>query len=325
MNTTITFHPHPVESTLDHLQAATSHPLHRQSFREECSDGSTEHLIVFGSEDVELARFIFLSDAAGQPTLESVTGNLPVLLWGHDGRIIQDQAEYQTALTRLRWLGSHLVSEDDIDLLLPHVCESNRGFIGELGLVIQLADTDREIFRDARYSFVRGSGLCPILAKNYVILEGTQATWHIASLPETDEYVLERDPGAEVIRLECLVRDIDLLAKAAGIPQPERFLVAALPWSALWPLHLEVMKATLGGELGDGRLHDQLLESCPRDVLCDLLDPAREDAHEALLKSLGCPMGEDYEVDQTFCGHLFLERRDREQRVFFTLGSGLPH
>ena len=232
MNTTITFHPHPVESTLDHLQAATSHPLHRQSFREECSDGSTEHLIVFGSEDVELARFIFLSDAAGQLTLVSVTGNLPVLLWGHDGRIIQDQVEYQTALTRLRWLGSPLVSEDDIDLLLPHVCES---------------------------------------------------------------------------------------------PQPERFLVAALPWSALWPLHLEVMKATLGGELGDGRLHDQLLESCPHDVLCDLLHPAREDAHEALFKSLGCPMGEDYEIDQTFCGHLFLERRDREQRVFFTLGSGLPH
>ncbi|RYD62093.1 MAG: hypothetical protein EOP83_15475 [Verrucomicrobiaceae bacterium] len=245
MVTTITFETAPARSSLALIEAAVSHPLHQESITNVTSSGAIQHTIIFGKNGIEFAKFTFLRKVRSQFVLHSVTGNLPALLWGHHGRLIQSQKQFELGLTLVRWLGSNLVKTRDSDLLLPHISQTNTGHIVELGLAARVADLWGDIFNAGRFSTVNGSDIFPVLETNCTVLTGASATWHINSVRQAGHQF------ASWTHLECCIRDSELLAKAIRVKHTCLYQLAAAPLVDLFALIKRAAKETLGGALAD--------------------------------------------------------------------------
>jgi hypothetical protein len=245
MITTIEINTALAKSSEALLEAAKEHPLYQGSFSGDARGGSSNYTIAFGKGGLEFARFTFTRGESGPLVLRTVKGNLPCLLWGHEGRLIQIQDQLELALTRLRWLGSGLVTAADTCLLLPHPARINTGFITELGLAIQVDDIFGRLFNAGRFSTVNGSAMRPFCLPGHTILLGENVTWDIRS-------VIFKG-GASTLgpltRLECRIRDSHLLAKAIRVKYTDRYLLAALPFEYLSELFERATKETLGGGL----------------------------------------------------------------------------
>jgi hypothetical protein len=75
----------------------------------------------------------------------SITANLPKLLWGHNGRCIQSEADYHLALTLFRRHVSRLVTPDSYLRILPGTGPGNRGYIGMVEIAVQVTDPNSRI------------------------------------------------------------------------------------------------------------------------------------------------------------------------------------
>ena len=243
--TIIEFNTAPAKSSEALLEAAKEHPLFKSSTFSISANGFPTYTISFGKGCLEFARFTFSRDATGLIVLTTVKGNLPVLLWGHEGCMIQDQYLLELGLTRLRWFGSGLVEGGDTGFLLPHVSTANTGRITELGLAVQLIDIDGGVFNAGSFSTVNGSAEPPVLEPGHTTLPGKSVSWHIRRVKNG----LSSFDQAPLTRLECCIRDPDLLAKGVRIKYPEWYFLAALPFDNHLALFKRATKDTLGGGL----------------------------------------------------------------------------
>ena len=148
-------------------------------------------------------------------------------------------------MTKLRWLGSSIVEEEDICLLLPHTSIFNCGFISGLGLAIQIADPGKKFFH-AYHNATSAWGSKPAsLGSGRIVWRDTQVLWDIVTLDEEVEFGEAGSPNPKLIRIECRILDPQLLMGSIKIDCPEHYYVASLPWTGSWDLFLHLLEKNL--------------------------------------------------------------------------------
>jgi hypothetical protein len=110
--------------------------------------------IIYRVGECDCVRITAQKSDDGTWMIKSITANLPKILWGHNGRCIQNEAEFFLALTLLRHLVQNFARPEDFPRILPGIGHGNRGYIALVEITVQIADPGSRVLlasHSARY------------------------------------------------------------------------------------------------------------------------------------------------------------------------------
>jgi hypothetical protein len=192
---------------------------------------------------------MFFEHPDGTTRLASIDANLPKLLFGHNGRLIQSQEFLVLALSRLRWIAAHFVSAHDQYAILPG--PDNSGHVVRMEIALQLWDYRKGMLLGSHLTNCRGFRKPPLIAAD-------ESTTHRSEELDICFYDKHRQlrqgrllPSyIPCTRIETRFRSNKRLIKAAGVKAPRRFdKVATFSFAWLFSVFSRTISASLTGAL----------------------------------------------------------------------------
>ena len=201
-------------------------------------------------DDIELLRAACFKLDDGRWLVKRVRCNLPKLLHGHNGRVLENEAEAALALTRLRWILKPVVLDADWGRIVPGVGGDNSGYIDYLETTAQVNDPGGRLIRAshiARLPYQRFPS-CVYYG------ESTRASQREIAVAVYDKLAEAKFsmpvPGHSPTRVEVILRHGERLAKEVALARRTSLApgcqVATLSFDDAYRVHQNIVRTMTG-------------------------------------------------------------------------------